>query len=182
MLTDIGGRVELRPIKQAEAFAFVDKHHRHHDVPVGALWWHGLHDEDGRLAGVCIVGRPVARQIDEGLTIEVTRLVTLGHDAACLMLYLAARRSADDRGYRRGLTYILASEFKASKGASCRAAGYRYLGKTQDEAGWDRQKRPRDSKWLGPKYRFGWGPWPKWDEANIEADWRALQSEARDTE
>lgn len=173
--------LELRPIKQADAFAFVAAHHRHHDVPVGALWQHGAHDEDGRLCGVAVVGRPVARTIDDGLTVEVTRLCTTGELDTCSLLYTAARRVALDKGYRRGLTYILEAEFLKSKGASLRASGYRYLGQTTDTKGWDRKGRPRQSKWLGPKYRFGWGEWPFFDGAaakskpDIDADWNALK-------
>lgn len=157
--------VELRPVSQKIAFAFVRAHHRHHAVPVGALWQHGVHDDDGRLVGVAVVGRPVARQLDDGLTVEVTRLCTLGTDNACSMLYAAARRAADTKGFRRGLTYITDEEFARSRGASLRAAGYRYLGKTKDKYGWDRPGRPRNSEWIGPKHRFGWGPWPNFDQS-----------------
>ena len=171
--------VELRPVKQKVAFPFIERHHRHHDVPAGALWQHGAHDDDGCLIGVAIVGRPVARMLDEGLTVEVTRLCTLGNDNACSLLYSACRRASDAKGYRRGLTYILESEFAASKGASLRAAGYRYLGRTKDKDGWDRNARRRDNaKWQGPKYRFGWGEWPQWDKSDIDADFAALQVES----
>ena len=86
--------VELRPISQADAFAFVRDHHRHHNVPVGALWWHAAHDDQGALVGVSVVGRPVARMLDDGLTVEVTRMCTLGTDNACSMLYAVDHISA----------------------------------------------------------------------------------------
>jgi hypothetical protein len=124
---------ELRPITQKEAFAFIKQYHRHHDVPVGALWHHAAHDEDGRLCGVAIVGRPVARKIDDGLTCEVTRLCTNGTYNACSLLYAAARRVAIDKGFRRGVTYILNGE----EGASLRAAGWRFLGMTKGGS-WNR--------------------------------------------
>jgi hypothetical protein len=152
--------VELRPIMQPEAFAFVREHHRHHSVPVGALWWHAAHDSFGRLAGVAIVGRPVARLLDDGLTCEVTRLCTNGADNACSLLYGAARRTADNKGYRRGLTYILDEEFQHTRGASLRAAGYVYLGKTGGGS-WDRPSRRRPNNTPDqPKHKFGWGAWP----------------------
>jgi len=88
---------ELRPITQKEAFAFIRDHHRHHNVPVGALWHHACHDEDGRLCGVAIVGRPFARKLDDGLSCEVTRLCTDGTFNACSILYAAARRVALDQ-------------------------------------------------------------------------------------
>lgn len=102
--------LELRPITQALAFDFIKVHHRHHGVPVGGLWWQSVQDDDGRLVGVAISGRPVARGLDDGLTVEVTRLCTDGAPNACSMLYAAARRAAEAKGFRRGLTYILASE------------------------------------------------------------------------
>lgn len=150
---------ELRPIMQSDAFAFVRAHHRHHSVPVGALWWHAAHGDEGELVGVAIVGRPVARRLDDGLTVEVTRLCTVGTDNACSLLYGAARRAAESKGWRRGLTYILDSEFQASRGASCRAAGFVYLGRTKGEQ-WDRPSRRRPNNTPDEiKHKFGWGAW-----------------------
>lgn len=149
--------IELRPITQPDAFAFIAQHHRHHRPPVGALWWQAVHDDAGVLRGVAISGRPVARMLDDGLTVEVTRLCTDGAPNACSMLYGAARRVAQDKGYRRGLTYILGSE----SGASLRAAGYRYLWNT-DGGSWDRPSRGRADKHpTEPKQAWGWGAWPQ---------------------
>lgn len=146
---------ELRPITQKEAFAYVREHHRHHDVPVGALWQHGAHDEDGRVCGVAVVGRTVARQLDDGLTMEVTRLCTDGTYNACSLLYGAARRAAIAKGFRRGITYILQCE----DGASLRAAGWRFLWKTKGGS-WDRPSRGRtDKASTEPKDAYGWGSW-----------------------
>lgn len=149
--------IELRPINQAEAFAFVTEHHRHHRPPVGALWWQAVQDDDGKLAGVAISGRPVARALDDGLTVEVTRLCTNGTPNACSMLYGASKRAAESKGYRRGLTYILSSE----SGASLRAAGWRELW-TTGGGSWDRPGRPRTDKHpTEPKTAYGWGAWPE---------------------
>ena len=148
--------IELRPVTQAAAFDFIRKHHRHHTVPVGALWWHGAHNDDGNLVGVAIVGRPVARHYDDGLTVEITRLCTDGTFNACSMLYGAARRVAIDKGYRRGITYILPEE----GGASLRAAGWTYLGTTPGKS-WSVKSRPRSDKHpLGIKEKWGFGAWP----------------------
>lgn len=163
---------ELRPITQKDAFAYVEEHHRHHDVPVGALWQQAVQDDDGRICGVAVTGRPVARKLDDGLTCEVTRMCTNGADNACSILYAAARRVAKDKGFRRGLTYILDSEYQRTDSATGRriggnsliAAGYRYLGKT-DGGSWDRDSRPRvDKHPTEPKHRYGWGPWPEFDK------------------
>nr|WP_315462657.1 XF1762 family protein [uncultured Sphingomonas sp.] len=149
--------IDLRPVTREEARSFIRDHHRHHGVPVGWIWLHGCHDDDGRLAGVAVVGRPVARPLDDGLTMEVTRLATDGTSNACSLLYGAARRAAIAKGYRRGLTYILASE----SGASLRAAGWHHLWNV-DGRSWDVPGRPRTDKHpTEDKAAYGWGAWPQ---------------------
>lgn len=149
--------IELRPIKQKEAFAHVKAHHRHHQPPPGGLWWQAVQNDDGVLVGVAVSGRPVSKALDDGLTVEVTRMCTDGTPNACSMLYGAARRVAEAKGFRRGLTYILSSE----NGASLRAAGYRELWKTRGGS-WDRDGRPRTDKHpTEPKTAYGWGAWPE---------------------
>lgn len=126
------------PITIREARAFVALHHRTHRPPTGALFAIGL-TADVAIVGVAIVGRPLARMIDDDFTAEVTRVCTLeGHRNACSKLYGAAWRAARALGYRRCVTYTLPSE----GGASLRGAGWRLLG----EAGggsWTRASRPR---------------------------------------
>lgn len=56
--------------------------------------------EDG-ICGVAIVGRPIARRLDDGHTLEVTRCCTDGTKNACSMLYAAAARAAKAMGYDR---------------------------------------------------------------------------------
>lgn len=153
--------LQLRPITRDEAKDFVRQYHRHHGAPVGDLWRHAIHNDDGVVVGVAIVGRPVARELDDGLTVEVTRLCTTGEPNACSMLYGAARRAADAKGYRRGLTYILASE----TGASVRAAGYRQLWRVRGRS-WSCPSRPRQDKHpTEDKIAYGWGAWPSQPEA-----------------
>lgn len=147
--------LELRPITQKDAFAFVAEHHRHHKPPVGALWQHAICDVDGVLRGVAVVGRPVARKLDDGLTCEVTRLCTDGAENGCSMLYSAAWRAAQSKGFRRILTYILESE----SGASLRAAGWLDIGASPGRS-WSVPSRPRrDNHPLGKKRRYGKGAW-----------------------
>jgi hypothetical protein len=90
------------------------------------------------VVGVVILGRPVARRLDDGWTLEVTRCATDGTSNACSCLYGAAWRLAKSLGYRRLVTYTLPEE----GGASLRGAGWTCVG----EAGggsWDRAERPR---------------------------------------
>lgn len=120
-----------------EARAFVDRLHRHHPAPQGGLFAIGC-VRGVTVAGVAIVGRPIARQLADGYTAEVTRLCTDGTPNACSMLYGASWRAARAMGYRRLVTYTLASE----PGASLRAAGWRDVARTKPE-GWSRPSRPR---------------------------------------
>jgi hypothetical protein len=148
--------IELRPITRDDAYAFIREKHRHHGVPVGDLWRHAVHDDSGRLVGVAVVGRPVARALDDGLTVEITRLCTDGEPNACSMLYSAARRAAEAKGYRRGLTYVLASE----DGASLRAANFEKLWDVRGRS-WSCPSRPRTDKHpTEDKVAYGWGAWP----------------------
>ena len=67
---------------------------------------------------MAICGRPVSRKLDNGLTIEINRVCTLGDRNACSMLYGACCRIARAMGYKKIITYILESENGASLKAS----------------------------------------------------------------
>lgn len=99
----------------------VEKWHRHHKKVQGHRFSIGAVDEKtGEFVGGCSVGRPVARNIDQHETLEVTRLVTNGHKNACSFLYSAAARAGKELGYKKIQTYILESE----DGVSLRASGW----------------------------------------------------------
>lgn len=130
-------RLRLVPITLREACAFVEQYHRHHRPPRGGILALACADGD-RLVGVAILGRPVARELQDGLTAEVTRLATDGTRNACSLLYGAAWRVARALGYRRLVTYTLPEE----GGSSLRGAGWRCLG-TAGGGSWSRAERPR---------------------------------------
>lgn len=69
-----GRRVRLRavPVTFAQAREFVTDWHRHHRPPVGHKYSIGIADERDVLVGIAIVGRPVARRLDDGLTLPAT--------------------------------------------------------------------------------------------------------------
>lgn len=128
--------LRLRPVSLREANEYVKLHHRHHKPVVGHKFSIGCESDD-RLVGVVIVGRPVSRYLDDGRTLEVTRLCTDGTRNACSFLYAAAARAAAAMGYDRIFTYTLQSEL----GVSLRAAGWT----CQGEAGglrWTGQRKP----------------------------------------
>ena len=126
----------LVPVSLKDANAFVSTHHRHHKPVTGHKFSIGCETE-GRLVGVAIVGRPVSRYLDDGFTLEVTRLCTTGEKNACSMLYAAAARAAKAIGYRKIITYTLDTE----DGASIRAAGWPCAG-TAGGIRWTGKRRP----------------------------------------
>jgi hypothetical protein len=136
----MSGRLGLITVDFASANAFVAEHHRHHAPVVGHKFSIGAALDD-RIVGVAIVGRPVARGRDDGLTLEVTRLATDGTRNACSFLYGAAARAAFALGYKRIGTYILASE----PGTSLSAAGWRQIGEVKGRS-WSCNSRPRVDK------------------------------------
>jgi hypothetical protein len=123
-----------------EANAFVEQHHRHHKPVVGHLFSIGAALND-KIVGVVIVGRPVSRMRDDGLTAEVTRLCTDGTKNSCSFLYGAAAKAAFALGFQRIGTYILASE----PGTSLTATGWRLMGE-RGGGSWSVPSRPRIDK------------------------------------
>lgn len=137
-MSEAAPRVSIVPCTIKDAAHFIATHHRHHRPPTGGLFAVGA-QVGGLLVGVAVVGRPVARALQDGTTAEVTRLATDGTPNACSALYGAAWRACRALGYLRLVTYTLATE----PGTSLRAAGWRLVG----EAGggsWSRPSRPRE--------------------------------------
>lgn len=131
--------LRARPLTLKRAAQLVTLWHRHHRPPVGGLFAIGA-EYGGELVGAAIVGRPVARRLDDGETAEVTRLVVReGIPGAASFLLARVRRACGPMGYRRVLTYTLPSE----SGASLRAAGWLCTGPAGGGR-WSRAARPRD--------------------------------------
>ena len=57
--------LQLCPIFQDEAKAFVQQNHRHHKAPVGTSFQIACVKDDA-IVGVIIVGRPVSRKLQDG--------------------------------------------------------------------------------------------------------------------
>lgn len=124
--------LRLVPVSFATACDFVALHHRHHKPPVGHVFSIGVADGD-ELVGVAMVGRPVARMSDDGLTLEVNRTCVADAHNANSMLYGACARAAFALGYLRLITYTQQGE----SGASLRAAGWRVIAERKPRPGWD---------------------------------------------
>lgn len=142
-------RLTITPITQRKAKEYIQKYHRHHKPPVGSVFQIGV-SKDDKLVGVAMVGRPVARMLDNGLTLEVNRVCTTGVKNACSKLYGSCVRIAKELGYRKIVTYILNTE----TGVSLRASGWT---KSIESKGgsWNRNSRGRvDKHPTQPKVRY----------------------------
>ena len=111
--------MEVRPISIHNANNYVEMHHRHHGIKTGCRFAIAVYEGE-KIHGVAICSNPVARNADDGLTLEVARLCTDGTYNACSMLYGACARIAKDMGFRKIQTYILESE----SGTSLKASGW----------------------------------------------------------
>lgn len=134
--------LEVRPITLREANNYVAENHRHNLPVTGhkfSIACYELCGDTDRLCGVAIAGRPVARRLDDGLTIEILRVCTDGTYNACSVLYGACARAARAMGYRRVVTYTLTSE----PGTSLKAAGFTFDGESGGLS-WDVPSRPRE--------------------------------------
>jgi hypothetical protein len=132
----------LHPISIQDANELVKRWHRHHKRTLSALFAVAVARKgEAEPCGAAIIGRPVARILQDGWTAEVTRLVSDGTPNACSMLYAAAWRACRSLGYRRLGTYILDTE----PGTSLVAAGWKMVGESGGGS-WDRSNRPRVDK------------------------------------
>lgn len=144
------------PCTVTAAREYIRKVHRHNAPPQGGLFAAACED-DGKLVGVAVAGRPVARALNDGWTYEVTRVGTDGTRNGCSILYGALRRAAKALGYLRGITYTLVEE----GGASLRASGWQEDARIKGRS-WTCPSRPRTDKhaiadrvrWVA--YEVGW--------------------------
>lgn len=149
----MGKRLSHARIEFRDAAAFVSEHHRHHTPPVGHLFSIGAFRGDF-MEAVVIVGRPVSKTRDDGLTAEITRLCAredapkvidkqgrVHAPCACSFLYGRARRAALALGFQLIGTYTL----KREPGGSLRGAGYRIVGQVKGRS-WDTPSRRRTDK------------------------------------
>ncbi len=126
------------------------KYHRHSLPTVGGKWAIGA-AVDCKLVGVAIAGRPAARRLDDGMTLEILRVCTDGTANANSFLYGRVARIARLMGYSRIITYTLAEE----SGASLKAVGGRIVGEVQPKE-WSVPSRPRKSQCVYGKAKWKW--------------------------
>jgi len=134
------------PVELREANEFVESFHRHSRQVQGHRFSLGASYGD-QLVGVAIIGRPIARRLDDGMTLEVTR-TCVRPDApnnVNSFLYGAAWRAARALGYRKVVTYTLSKE----SGSSLKGAGWKVVGEVKGAGA---------SAWCGPNRIREWQP------------------------
>lgn len=140
------------PVSLRTANEFVNKYHRHNLPTQGGKF--AVHvKENDTVHGVAICGRPIGRKFDDGFTLEIYRCCTDGTHNACSMLYGACCRITKNMGYKRVVTYTLASE----NGASLKASNFICEGKAGRPEWYGERKRensntPKEYKTRWVKY------------------------------
>ena len=130
------------PVRREFVVSFLRFQHRHSGVPVSYLFALGLAGPDNAIHGICVVERPKARCLDDGWTVEASRVCTDGAKNGCSMLLGRAWKIAKLFGYLRMVTYTLERE----SGASMRALsgqGWTISGKVKARE-WTTPSRPRE--------------------------------------
>lgn len=130
-------RLLIVPCDLRDARAYVAQQHRHKDAPPGGKFAVACALGD-TVVGVAIAGLPVARVLNDGWTLEITRVCTDGTRNTCSMLYRACVRAAMAMGFRRVVTYTA----KQESGVSLRAAGFRVVAEVKGRE-WSCPSRPR---------------------------------------
>jgi len=140
--------LHIQPISFSEAADFIKEYHKTHDPPQGWKFGTAVNWDCSIVVGVATVGRPTARNLDDGYTVEVTRTCVRQdidkrkRKNANSKLYAACWRAAKSLGYQRIVTYTLKDR---EDGTGLKAAGYNVLHETEGGS-WDRDNRPRTDK------------------------------------
>jgi hypothetical protein len=157
--------IVIRWVTQKRANAFVAQHHSHNDPVRGDLFRAGAF-LNGELIGVGIVGRPVARMLDDGQTAEVLRICTDGVERSvaardgvkhtlpvCATLYTVLARVWACYGTRL-ITYTLARE----EASALKGLGWRQVAavKPEPRLGWGREGRRRELRAISAEPKIRW--------------------------
>lgn len=107
-----------------------------------------------RYVAVAIAGRPSAKGLDNGYSLEVLRVCSTGAKNAPSMLYGACARAGEALGYDPTRIYSYTRWYEP--GTSLVAAGWIQDGLLPDREGWDCSSRPRpnDPSPRGAKTRW----------------------------
>ena len=157
-------KLEAEPIELKQAQAFINQLHRHHAAAIRDKFRIAA-KRDGHIVGVAQCGRPVSRVLDDGYTLEVLRLCTDGGKDVCSFLYSRCARIAKEMGYRKIITYILATE----PGTSLKASGWTLEDGNCGGATWENctrtKERPVQLSMIEQKQKYPVGiPKQRWSK------------------
>jgi len=140
------------PVSLKDANKFVETFHRHSKPVVFHKFSLGLLFKE-KIIGVIIVGRPVARALDNGLNVEINRCCILeGYKNANSFLYARAKKICQLMGYQKIITYTLHGE---ESGSSLRAIKAKQEIITKSDQ-WDTPSRKRIFNELYNKKKIRW--------------------------
>ena len=140
------------PLHLKQANEFVREHHRHNSIAWGHKWSLGL-ECDGKLIGVGIAGRPVARLLDDGRTLEITRVcVEPGYPNSCSKVYARLKQIGQLFGYTSIKTYSLVKE----SGSSLKAIGAVPEARVKPHNGWSRPGKPAKYQSVYAEEKLRW--------------------------
>ena len=144
--------MDIAPITLKEANRFVDMFHRHNKHCRGCKFCLALY-EDKELVGVAICGRPIARNLDNGLTLEILRVCVkdTAPKGANSKLYARCRKIGQSMGYKKVITYTLKSESQCS----LRAVSARKEAEVKPGT-WNRKNRKRISQPVYKQEKIRW--------------------------
>ena len=120
--------LSIIPLTLKEANEFVTKHHRHNKKCAGHKWSVGAIYKN-KLVGVIIVGKPIARKLDNRFTLEINRNCVLDDapKGTCSFLYAKAIKIWQSMGGKKIITYTLTTE----SGSSLKAVNFNNETKVQ---------------------------------------------------
>ena len=151
----VGRKLRVVPLTLRQANDFVEQFHRHNGRTArdGGKFAIGATNEE-ELIGVAIVGRPVARLLDDGYTAEILRCCTSPQapKGAVSFLYAACWRVWRAMGGLRMVTYTL----KTESGASLRGAGWKVVAEVPAHSGWNRSGREREWQPVYGQQKLRW--------------------------
>jgi hypothetical protein len=143
-------RLEIAPCELEEANKFVENLHRHSNPVVGHRFSICVYDESDRVRGVAIVGRTIARRLQNRWTIEILRVCTDGCPNSCSILYSSCYKIGTAMGYKRFITYTKSDE----SGISLKAIGWKIKEFIKGRS-WNVPSRPREDKHeISDRYRW----------------------------
>ena len=146
--------MNIRPCTLRQANEYLKLFHRHSKRVAGCKFSICAY-KDNKLVGVAIVGRPVARKLDDGLTGEILRTCTDGTKNVNSFLYGACQRIWKEMGGSKIITYTLDTE----SGISLRAAGFVIVAETPafpKGKGWTTRKNREWQPKVHSQKKFRW--------------------------